>query len=236
MKKHIAFVEDDDVIRENYAEILAEEGFDVDAFSDRQAAMERFKEWLPDLVILDIGLGEERDAGFQLCTELRRLSAKIPIIFLTSHDSEMDKISGMRLGADDYLTKDTSIDYLVVRIETLFRRVESLTQGESISPDQPPAHRLVRGDLTIDMDRCVAYWKDSQVDLTLTQWWIVQELAIKPGNVKSHSKLMSTANIVVEPNTIAAHIKTIRNRFKAIDKDFDCIKTEYGIGYRWINS
>ena len=138
MNTQIALVEDDDVIRENYTEILADEGFNVVAFCDRHEAMEQFQTALPDIAILDVGLQEERDGGFQLCSDLRRLSPKLPIIFLTSRDEEFDRISGLRLGADDYITKDIGINYLMVRIETLLHRIETLSENNpaNVNDDQ----------------------------------------------------------------------------------------------------
>lgn len=229
MAKKIALVEDDPVIRQNYLELLAEEGFEVEGLADRRGALARFREVLPDLVLLDIGL-EEPDAGFQLCMELRRLSPVVPIIFLTAHDSETDKISGLRLGADDYITKDITIDYLLVRIEALFRRIEARAAGHAGN------RLLVRGELTLDPDRLSLSWRRQPVELTLTQWWMVHELVREPGQAKSHAKLMRAANIVVEPNTITAHVRAIRSRFRSVDPGFDCIRTEYGHGYRWVES
>lgn len=108
MSTQVALVEDNDLIRENYTEIFTEEGFDVVALSDRHEAMNYFQHSLPDVAVLDIGLNEERDGGFQLCTDLRQLAPQLPIIFLTSRDEEFDRISGLRVGADDYVTKDKS--------------------------------------------------------------------------------------------------------------------------------
>lgn len=231
MVKRLALVEDDDVIRENYAEILRDEGFEVATYRNRRDALQAFEAELPDLVLLDIGLDEEREGGFRLCSELRRKSSSLPIIFLTSHGSEVDKISGMRLGADDYLVKDVGIEYLVVRIQALLNRIETLTGGAS-SDDED--RKLVRGRLRIDLERSVAYWDDQLVDLTLTQFWMLQELARDAGQVKGYERLMRAANITVEPNTVSAHIKTIRDRFRALDPDFQCIRTERSIGYRWL--
>lgn len=123
MRKRVMLVEDDVVIRDNYADILGEEGFEVGVFGNRRDAMVHFNEVSSDIALLDIGLEEEREGGFQLCADLRQLSPKLPIIFLTSRSEEFDRISGLRLGADDYLTKDISIDYLIVRIEALLRRI-----------------------------------------------------------------------------------------------------------------
>jgi two-component system, OmpR family, response regulator len=234
MRKRIMLVEDDVVIRDNYSDILVEVGFDVDACGDRCEAMAHFSEVLPNLALLDIGLDGERDGGFQLCSDLRQLSPSLPIIFLTSRSDDFDRISGLRLGADDYLTKDISIDYLVVRIEALVRRIEALTKNGHPS-NENPVQNMVRGSLQIDQKKLLAVWNNYPVDLTLTQLWIIKELASDPGQVKSYSHLMRAANIVVEPNTITAHIKTIRDRFKSIDDNFNCIKTERGLGYRWVD-
>ncbi len=227
MAATIGFVEDDDVIRENYSEFLESLGYRVRAFADRPSAVQGFRESLPDLAVLDVGLGSERDGGFQLCLELRAFAPKLPIIFLTAFDAEADKISGLRLGADDYLSKGSSLDFLAVRIEALLRRYASLTEGGD-------GRSLVAGDLRIDRERSQAFWKDQLVDLPLTQLWMVAALARSPGNACSHADLMRAAKIVVEPNTIAAHIKSIRQRFRAVDPSFDAIRTERSLGYRWV--
>jgi len=235
MTIHIGFVEDDDVIRENYTEILTDEGFNVTAFADRHAALKQFKMTLPDIVILDVGLNGERDGGFKLCADLRHLSSRLPIIFLTSRDEEFNRISGIRLGADDYITKDISINYLMVRIEALFYRIETLSKNETakIKHNQKS---LDYGFLSIDCSLLTASWKESPLELSLTQFWILNELVSNPGEIKHYDKLMHAANTCVEPNTITAHIKSIRARFHQIDCEFDCIKTERGIGYRWVDT
>jgi len=235
MLKEIVLVEDDDVIRENYAELLSDEGFKVKAYRNRADAMVYFSQKLPDIVVLDISLEEEREGGFQLCMYLRHLSPALPILFLTSHGSEVDKISGFRLGADDYLTKDISIEYLIVRIDALLRRYETLKNQNNSTPDTNKTDGDTQNNLHIDLDRLLVFWKNQAVDLTLTQFWIVQELLAVPRLVKSSQQLMQAAKIYVEPNTITAHIKTIRSRFNAVDKSFNCIKTERGTGYRWLD-
>lgn len=233
MNIQVALVEDDEIIRDNYAEILSDEGFKVIVFSNRHEAMEHFQTALPDIAILDVGLKEERDGGFKLCCELRRLSPKLPIIFLTSRDEEFDRISGLRLGADDYITKDISINYLMVRIEALFHRIETLTQ-KNLPNFKVEKKSLVYGSLELDRVLLIVLWKNVPLELSLTQFWILNELVNNPGEIKSYDKLMHAAKICVEPNTITAHIKTIRDRFRAVDCGFDCIKTERSAGYRWV--
>ena len=227
MSKTIAIVEDEPTIRQNYADALTKQGYQVEQYGDRSSAMKAFGKRLPDLALLDIGLKDEIDGGFELCRTLRAMSANLPIIFLTARDSDLDTISGLRLGADDYLTKDISIPNLCARISAFFRRLDIMKQ--------PPAQEDVieRGPLKLDMNRFAAYWNDQMVDLTLTEFWIVHTLALRPGHVKNRDQLMSDAKIVVDDATITSHIKRIRNKFAAIDKNFYCIDTVYGMGYRW---
>ena len=221
-------VEDDEILRENFTELLRDEGFDVEAFADSEGALAAFDQPLPELAIFDITLGTETDAGFRLCGELRKRSETIPIIFFTSHSSDFDKISGMRLGVDDYLTKDISMDYLVVRIKALLRRFATLSSNK-----EEPSNEVRRGDLTLNMNTFTARWKGERLNLSLTQLWMLHALASHPGHVKSYEQLMSAGKVTVEPNTISAHIKNIRKVFHAVDPEFAAIKTERNMGYRW---
>ena len=129
MAKSIVIVEDDKDIRENYIDLFVRQGYAVKGYSDRQSAESAFKGNLPDLVILDIGLDDEPDGGFDLCRQLRNQSALLPIIFLTARDSDIDQVSGLRLGADDYLTKDISLHQLMARVSSLFRRVDAIREN-----------------------------------------------------------------------------------------------------------
>lgn len=233
MSTQIALVEDNDVIRENYSEVFTDEGFDVVSFSNQHDAKKFFQTTLPDVAILDIGLNEERDAGFKLCSYLRHLSPTLLIIFLTSRDEEFDRISGLRVGADDYITKDIGINYLIVRIEALFNRIQALTLSDDYE-NKTSGNKQVCGSLEFDSSRMIAFWKSELLNLTLTQYRILYELASNAGEIKDYSKLMRAAKICVEPNTISAHIKTIRASIRLVDENFNCIKTERGSGYRWV--
>jgi len=228
----IGLVEDDEVIRENLKDFLETHGFAVRAHADRGSALDAFHSDLPDVAVLDVALGDEREGGFQLCSELRRVSSELPIVFLTSHDDEVDRISGLRLGADDYLSKERSFDFLVVRIETLIARQRALRAEATGSDAGGSTWRT--GSLEIDRVRSRVSWRGQPVDLPLTQYWMVAELASGSSAVKSHADLMRAARIHVAPNTIAAHMRAIRQRFRAVDPDFDAIRTERGLGYRWL--
>jgi two-component system OmpR family response regulator len=227
LSRRIALVEDEPALRDNVADALRRQGYDVATFANRADALVAFRARLPDLALIDIGLADDVDGGFALCRELRALSAGVPIIFLSARDSDFDIVAGLRLGADDYLTKDTSLPHLAARISALFRRSDLLTS--------PPASddMLARGELTLDVKRFVAQWRTRRVDLTLTEFWMVHELARFPGHVKDRESLMRDARIVVDDSTITSHIKRIRRKFQTVDPAFDRIDTVYGMGYRW---
>jgi two-component system OmpR family response regulator len=228
MSRRIAIVEDEPAIRANYAEALSKQGYDVATYANRDDAIDAFRARLPDLALIDIGLAHDVDGGFTLCRDLRALSASLPILFLTARDSDFDVVAGLRVGADDYLTKDVSLPHLLARIAALFRRSDLLTA--------PPASEdvLTRGRLTLDLKRLAAYWIGQRVDLTLTEFWMVHALARFPGHVKDRDSLMRDARIVVDDSTITSHVKRIRRKFAALDPAFDRIDAVYGMGYRWI--
>ena len=228
MAKRIAIVEDETAIRENYAAAFMREGYVVDSYEAREPATQAFEIRLPDLVIIDINLKDDVEGGFELCRDLRAKAPELPIIFLTARDSEFDAVSGLRLGADDYLTKDISLPHLMARVAALFRRLDAMQQP------QPGDSRLVRGELEIDTDRMTVQWKNQPVGLTLTEFWLVHALARYPGHVKNRQQLMDAAQAVLDDNTITSHIKRIRRKFAVLDASFDAIETVYGMGYRWV--
>src|SRR3954470_12461511 len=128
MKRTVAIVEDEPAIRDNYAAAFTREGYVVRTYPNRTQAMTAFAARLPDLAVIDISLEDEPEGGFELCRQLRSLSPELPIIFLTARDSELDAVSGLRLGADDYLTKDLSLSHLMARVTALLRRIDARTQ------------------------------------------------------------------------------------------------------------
>jgi two-component system, OmpR family, response regulator len=231
MNKRIAIVEDEAAIRENYADVLRSQGYQVQTYANRNKATQAFSLRLPHLVILDIALEQEYDGGFTLCQWLRTQSKTLPIIFLTARDNDFDTVSGLRIGADDYLTKDISLPHLTARIAALFRREDALKQP------QADDHLLIAGALTIDSQRMSIHWKITEqhqpIDLTITEFWMVYALVKHVGHVKSREQLMKDSKIYVDDSTITSHIKRIRKKFIKIDASFNCIETVYGMGYRW---
>lgn len=229
MARHIAIVEDDTELRKNYTEALEREGYAVSAYKNRPEAQEGFAEKLPDMAILDIMLEDEREGGFTLCSFLRAKSDILPIIFLTALNSDMDRVSAMRLGATDYLFKDTTtLDFLPVRVSSLFRYLDAFSK-----PIEKESN-LVCGRLTLNEARMEVTWDNNPILLTMTEFLMLQALVKRPGNLKSHDQLMVAANTNVTDNAIAATVRRIRGKLKEADPGFDCIHSEYGMGYRWV--
>ena len=229
MAKIIAIVEDDPDQRAYYVDAVTKKGYNVVAYSSRQEALAGFDRELPDLAILDIILGDEVDAGFEICRDLLVRSPSLPVIFLTERITEIDKISGLRLGAWDYLPKPISLNYLAERISSLLRinnaRVESNSNANTA--------KLV-GDMSIDQEALLVSWKGQPINLSGTEFRMLAKLVRVPGHAVSYDTLMNaTMQSLVTNNTINTHMRNIRKKFESIDSAFDCIKSEYGYGYRW---
>ncbi len=228
MTKTIAVVEDDADQRENYVDALTAQGYDVDAFANRPQALAHFRKDLPDLAVLDIMLEDELDGGFDLCRELRNMSPSLPIIFLTARDSDIDRVSGLRLDAWDYITKPVNLQFLAVRVNSLFRI------ADAVHATDPTHEVLVLDDLKLDPNSMSISWQGKPLNMTLTEFWLVEALARRPGQVKTYDMLMQiTRQSYVEKNTINGYIRRIRKKFKEIDPEFAMIQTVFGIGYRW---
>lgn len=234
MAKRIAIVEDDPDQRSNYADAISKKGYDVTAYASRQEALEGIEKQLPDLAILDIILGDEVDAGFQLCRDLLAKAPSLPVIFLTERIDEIDKISGLRLGAWDYLPKPISLDYLAERISSLLRINE--VRNSAISGQASATARQI-GDLSLDQEALLVSWRGDRIDLSGTEFRMLAKLVRVPGHAVSYETLMNaTMQSLVTNNTINTHMRNIRKKFEKVDPDFACIKSEYGFGYRWIAS
>jgi len=225
--KLVAVVEDEVAIRDNYLAGLRRQGYRVAGYASRKDALAGFENRFPDLVIIDINLGTEVEGGFELCRELRARSTQLPIIFLTARESELDVVSGLRLGADDYLTKRVSLEHLLARVAALFRRIEALRSNDAAG------ERIEKGSLVLDRDRMAVQWRGQPVALTVTEFWVVHALAQHPGHVRSREQLMAAANAVLDDGTVTSQVKRIRAKFLAVDAAFDAIQTVYGMGYRW---
>src|SRR6187551_1806440 len=232
----IALVDDDRNILTSVSIALEAEGYRIMTYTDGASALDGFKTSPPDLAILDIKM--PRMDGMELLRRLRQKS-DVPVIFLTSKDEEIDELFGLKMGADDFITKPFSQRLLVERVKAILRR--SAPRDPSAPPGAPgessPGKALIeRGALVMDEERHTCTWKGQRVTLTVTEFLILQALALRPGVVKSRNALMDAAyddQVYVDDRTIDSHIKRLRKKFKAVDDDFEMIETLYGVGYRF---
>ncbi len=227
MASTIALVDDDQNILASLSAALEDEGYSVDIYGDGIEALEGISRKPVDLAILDIKM--PRMDGMELLGNLRRKN-DLPVIFLTSKDDEIDEVMGLRMGADDYIKKPFSQRLLLERINALLRRQELAGQ------DPSEADVLRRGDLILDRTRHLCTWKEAEVNLTVTEFLLVEALARRPGHVKNRDQLIDAAygeHIYVDDRTIDSHVKRLRRKFKSVDEEFAEIETLYGVGYRY---
>jgi len=229
MAQTIALVDDDRNILTSVTMALEAEGYHVNTYADGDEALSGLTETPVDLAVLDIKM--PRMDGMELLGKLRK-SSRMPVIFLTSKDDEIDEVLGLRMGADDYITKPFSQRLLIERIRAILRRAEA----EQASQDGDNETIVRRGALVLDPVRHMCTWREDEVTLTVTEFLILEALAQRPGHVKSRDQLMDAAygeNIYVDDRTIDSHIKRLRKKFRDIDDNFSQIETLYGIGYRY---
>ncbi len=227
MPHTIALVDDDQNILASLSAALEDEGYSVDTYVDGVEALDGIARRPVDLAILDIKM--PRMDGMELLGNLRKKN-NLPVIFLTSKDDEIDEVMGLRMGADDYIKKPFSQRLLLERIRAVLRRHEP---GEI---EQDKKDVLHRGDLILDSSRHLCTWKDKEVNLTVTEFLLVEALARRPGHVKNRDQLIDAAygeHIYVDDRTIDSHVKRLRRKFKNEDEEFAEIETLYGVGYRY---
>ncbi|WP_422369050.1 response regulator transcription factor [Pelagibius sp.] len=231
MQETIALVDDDRNILTSVSIALEAEGFKVRTYNDGAEALRGIAASPVDLAVLDIKM--PRMDGMELLGHLRKAS-NLPVIFLTSKDDEIDEVLGLRMGADDYITKPFSQRLLIERIRALLRRERGGDDGPpGTAGNEAP---ILRGDLTLDPARHLCTWKEGRINLTVTEFLILKALAVRPGHVKNRDQLMDAAygeSIYVDDRTIDSHIKRLRKKFRDADDDFQHIETLYGVGYRY---
>ena len=227
----IALVDDDRNILISVSIALEAEGFEVETYNDGASALFGLQDSPPDLAVLDVKM--PRMDGMELLRRLRQKST-LPVIFLTSKDDEMDEVVGLSMGADDYISKPFSQRLLIERIKAVLRRNDIAVNGND---DEKPEDELIScGSLILDKQRHKVTWKESSVVLTVTEFIILNELAERPGVVKSRNQLMDAAysdQVYVDDRTIDSHIKRLRKKFKKVDDSYASIETLYGVGYRY---
>ena len=232
MTATIALVDDDRNILTSVSIALQTEGFLTRVYADGETALKALVDNPPDLAIFDIKM--PRMDGLELLRRLREKS-RIPVIFLTSKDDELDEALGLAMGADDYIAKPFSQRLLIARIKAILRRVDVVKDGEAGTAVEAQGP-IERGRLAMDPARHRTTWNGDPVTLTVTEFLILETLAQRPGIVKTRNQLMDAAyhdDIYVDDRTIDSHIKRLRRKFREADPEFDAIETLYGAGYRF---
>ncbi len=232
-QRTIALVDDDRNILTTLSIALQSEGYATRVYSDGEAALAALRSNPPDLAVFDIKM--PRMDGLELLRRLRETSS-LPVIFLTSKDEEADEEVGLAMGADDYIAKPFSQRLLLARIRAILRRAGPPLDSGSDTPeaDTPETVVIERGRLRMDPARHQVTWGGKAVSLTVTEFLILEALALRPGVIKSRNQLMDAAypdDIFVDDRTVDSHIKRLRRKFRAIDNDFTAIETLYGAGY-----
>lgn len=221
----ILIVDDDAHIRDVLRFALDKEGFDIIEAENGRVALQKFSSDNPDLIILDIMMPEMD--GISVCRELRK-SSNVPIIFLSSKDEEIDRILGLELGGDDYITKPFSPRELVARTRAVLRRINE-NPVETAQAD----NLLQHGRLKIDQDQFKVFWQEEEVVLTVTEFGLLRVLIQQPGRVFSREALMNAAydfNNVVSDRTIDSHMRRVRAKLAAVGTN--PVETVHGVGYK----
>ena len=232
MATSIALVDDDENILTSVSMFLEGEGYDVRTYHEGVSALKALTKNPPDIAVFDVKMPQMD--GLELLRRLRQ-SSNLPVIFLTSKDDEFDEAIGLNMGADDYITKPFSQRLLGERIKAVLRRAR-LTNVEMPAPQEGDDKVIRRSKLVLDPNRHACSWDGNPVRLTVTEFLILQALALRPGYVKSRDQLMDAAyddQVYVDDRTIDSHIKRLRKKFRKTDKTFDGIETLYGVGYKY---
>jgi len=244
MNYRIIIVEDDLDQQQNYADALQRKGFETQCFSNVDEALNGIMNNRPDLVLLDVVLGNDQDGGFTICRKLLDRGEDIPIIFLSDRSDEIDQVFGLRLGAWDYQTKPISLALLAERIKSLLRihqarsaditnKYTAINANKNSNTDTGPSQDISSG-LTIDEEKSYAAWHGKTLPLTLTEFRLLTAIMkAGPEGIDYSSLCESTMQRMVTNGTINSHIKNIRKKFNELGPAFQSIRNKPGFGYRW---
>lgn len=226
----VLIVDDDSHIRDVIRFALQKEGFATAEAPDGKQALALIEKQPPALVVLDIMMPEMD--GIELCRIVRARS-RLPIIFLSSRDDEIDRILGLELGGDDYMSKPFSPRELVARVRAVLRRAAPSVEAAPPSGREP--RLLVRGPLEVDLDAFTVRWNGQTIVLTVTEFGILRTLLGYPGKVFTRDELMTGAyddSTVVSDRTIDSHVRRVRQKFEQVNAD--PIRTVFGVGYQLV--
>ncbi|MDI3116150.1 response regulator transcription factor [Clostridioides difficile] len=218
----IMVVEDDVSLKNIIAKCLTKWGYDVHQIENLENIIEEFKNYNPELVLLDINLPFYD--GFHWCNEIRKIS-KVPIIFISSRNSNMDVIMGVNLGADDYIQKPFSVDVLVAKVNALLRRTYNFVDNNS--------NQIIHNGVTLDLSTATINYEDNTIELTKNEIKILHELMKYKGQIVSRNKLMKKLwdnDWFVDDNTLTVNVNRIRSKLNEIGLE-DFIETKRGLGY-----
>jgi two-component system, OmpR family, alkaline phosphatase synthesis response regulator PhoP len=222
--KTILVVDDEPKIVQLARDYLEHAGFGVVTARDGRSALEEVHRRRPDLVVLDLGLPELD--GLDVTRAIRR-DSNLPIVMLTARDDEIDKLLGLELGADDYLTKPFSPRELVARVKAVLRRTDRPAE---------PGDVIRAADLTLDVPRMRAALADRTLDLTPTEFQLLATLAAQPGRIFTRSQLLDAVHGVAFESyerAIDTHIKNLRRKLEPDPREPRYLLTVYGVGYRF---
>jgi DNA-binding response OmpR family regulator len=228
----VLLVDDDAALLDVLALAFEDAGHEVARARDGREALAAIGARRPDLVVSDVNMGGLD--GFALCRKLREAGDDVPVILLTSRDSEIDEALGLELGADDYVAKPFSTRVLLARVAALLRRDELRR-----SANPAPAQTLHRGNLVLDPDRLACTWAGAPVGLTVTEFRLIETLARRPGVVFSRERLLELVrgdDSVVEARIVDTYVNRLRRKLEAVDASFGAIRTVVGAGYKWEGS
>ena len=233
---NIVLVDDEQSILTSVSLSLESEGFTVDTFHNGVEALEALESKSYDLGLFDIKM--PKMDGNELLSKVRSSKVEklkvLPIIFLTSKDHEQDEIIGLRMGASDYIKKPFSQKLLNERVRTVLRIHNN--RIEENNNNNIKKQNFIKGDLILDEDKQLCFWKGIEIELTVAEFNLIKSLAQYPGVVKDRNQLMDAMygdSIYVDDRTIDSHIKRLRKKFRSYDSSFDQIRTRYGSGYSW---
>jgi two-component system OmpR family response regulator len=225
MPSKILVIDDDAHIREVVQFALEKAGLEVVEAGDGQKGLELFSRSKPDLVILDITMPEVD--GLAVCREIRR-NSDTPILFLSSRADEVDRIIGLEIGGDDYVTKPFSPRELVARVHVILKRARAKPAAAA------ELRELGHGALRLDISGHVAYWRDKKIPLTATEFSILKSLLQHPERVLSREQLIEAAygnDISVSDRTVDSHIRHVRDKYAKVGCK-EIIETVHGVGYK----
>jgi len=221
----IAVIEDEEIIRKSVTMNLELEGFEVVTASDGEEGIQLVKDRKPDLIIMDVMM--PRKDGLQTCRELRTAGVSTPLILLTARSSEVDKVLGLDLGADDYLAKPFGMLELLARVKALLRRVQRVTSVDEIR----------FSDVVVDFKAYRAVKNDQPIDLSAREYRLLRYLVVKQGNVVTRDELLDEVwgyNSYPTTRTVDNHIARLRQKIEANVDEPQHILTVHGVGYKFV--